>query len=223
MSVIRPATFVVFLNVNAVLVAGCHASDRAAPATTSSKTTSAELSPRAPPSSLEVPIAPRSGSSLTGTAVLTELPEGVRVVIDVAGASPGSHGAHVHEKGDCSSADAKSAGEHFEPDGHPHDLPPTEPRHLGDLGNIVVGEDGTGHLEITAPRANLRPFDMHSYVNRAIVIHAKPDDGSQPSGNSGDRIGCGEVRRSQAVDGAASDERPAACTLDPRRSPGGGS
>ena len=43
----------------------------------------------------------------------------------------GQHGAHIHEKADCSSPDAKSAGEHFAPDGHPHGLPPEEPRHPG--------------------------------------------------------------------------------------------
>jgi Cu-Zn family superoxide dismutase len=118
----------------------------------------------------------------------------VRTVIDVGGLSPGKHGAHVHEKGDCSAHDAKSAGEHFNPEGHPHGLPPREPRHIGDFGNIEVGEDGRGHLDTVAPGANLRENDPHSFVGRAMVIHAKPDDGSQPSGNAGERIGCGEIR-----------------------------
>lgn len=173
-----------------ILIVACGGAEPPPPATPSSAREGAS-----PASSLEVPIAAKSGSTLTGKVVFTELPEGVRAVIDVAGIPPGKHAAHVHEKGDCSSPDAKSAGEHYSPDGHPHGLPPAEPRHLGDFGSIDVGNDGKGHLEITVARANLRANDPHSYVGRAIVVHAKPDDGGQPSGNAGERIGCGEIRR----------------------------
>ena len=45
---------------------------------------------------------------LTGKAVLTETEGGVHVVLTVEGISPGDHGAHVHDKGDCSSADGST-------------------------------------------------------------------------------------------------------------------
>jgi len=144
---------------------------------------------------LEVLIGASSGSELRGTATLTEVEEGgVRVIVDVAGVPPGKHGVHIHEKGDCSAPDATSAGEHFNPEGHPHALPTTDPRHVGDLGNIEVRDDGTGHLDAVAPRASLRPGDARSFRGRSIIVHAKPDDGSQPSGAAGARIGCGEIR-----------------------------
>ncbi len=145
---------------------------------------------------LEGPIAARSGSALGGKATFTELEGGgVRVGVEVTGGEPGKHGVHVHEKGDCSAPDATSAGEHFNPDGHPHALPASEPRHVGDLGNIEVREDGSGHLDIVAPRGTLRAGDARSFLGRSIIVHAKPDDGSQPSGASGPRIGCGEIRK----------------------------
>ena len=144
--------------------------------------------------SIEVPLEARSDSKLSGKATFTETPDGVRMVLDVAGISPGKHGVHVHEKGDCSAPDAMSAGAHFSPEGHPHGLPPTQPRHLGDLGNLEAGEDGRAHFEAVAPHANLRPGDRRSFVDRSIIVHAQPDDGSQPSGNSGARIGCGVIR-----------------------------
>jgi Cu-Zn family superoxide dismutase len=145
---------------------------------------------------IATPIEPRSGSSLNGRAIFTELPEGgVEVVVEVANVSPGKHGVHIHEKGDCSAPDASSAGDHFDPDGHLHRLPPTAPRHIGDFGDIDVRPNGEGRLEIVAPRANLRLGDPHSFVGSSIIVHAKPDDGSQPSGNAGERIGCGEIRR----------------------------
>jgi superoxide dismutase, Cu-Zn family len=156
-----------------------------------------EPSPNAPAAHsdpVEVSLVAKSGSKLNGKAVFRDSPEGVKVTIDVADVSPGQHATHVHERGDCSAPDATSAGPHFAPAGHPHGTPPTEPRHIGDFGNMTVGEDGRGHLETTAARANLRANDANSFIGRAIVVHAKPDDGSQPSGNAGDRIGCGEIK-----------------------------
>jgi Cu-Zn family superoxide dismutase len=141
-----------------------------------------------------VPLEARSGSKLTGKAVLTETEGGVHVALSLEGVEPGDHGAHVHEKGDCSSPDAESAGGHFNPVGHPHGLPGAEKRHLGDLGNVTVGPDGKGQHHIVAPGVNLKPGDPTSFVGRAIIVHAKKDDGGQPTGNAGGRIGCGVIK-----------------------------
>ena len=140
-------------------------------------------------------IEPRSGSKLKGTAKFEAVSGGVQVALDVTGAPAGKHGAHIHQNADCSAKDGKSAGDHFNPGEHEHGLPPTEHRHLGDLGNLEVGKDGTGHLEITIPGANLTPGDKMSFLDRGIIIHEKIDNGGQPSGNAGNRIGCGEIKR----------------------------
>jgi len=150
--------------------------------------------PTAIGTTLEATFQPKSGSKLSGRATLTETPEGVKVALAVEGISPGEHGAHVHEKGDCSAPDGASAGGHFNPATHPHALPSTSPRHLGDLGNITVGADGKGTLEIVAPDANLKAGDPNSFAGRAIIIHEKKDDGGQPTGNAGGRIGCAEIK-----------------------------
>jgi superoxide dismutase, Cu-Zn family len=151
-----------------------------------------EPAPRPP---LVVPLMARGGSKLSGTARLSEERDGVRVVIDIERVSAGNHGVHIHMKADCRGLEAKNAGEHFSPEAHPHALPPEEPRHLGDLGNIVVKEHGHGHLETIVLGANLRKGDAFSFIDRAVIVHENPDDGSQPGGNSGERIGCGEIRR----------------------------
>lgn len=148
----------------------------------------------APLVSIEVPLEAKSGSKLKGKAVLTETEGGVHVVLTLEGVDPGEHGSHVHEKGDCSAADGASAGGHFNPQTHDHGLPGTEKRHLGDLGNIVIGKDGKGTLDITAPGANLKASDPSSFVGRSIIVHAKKDDGGQPTGNAGGRIGCGVIK-----------------------------
>lgn len=146
------------------------------------------------PRSVEVKLEPKSGSSLSGTATFTPVDGGVKVTLHLAGVEPGDHGAHVHEIGDCGAPDAASAGGHFNPLGHDHGLPTVDQRHLGDLGNIAIGADGKGTHEITIPGANLRDSDPNSFLGRAIIVHAGKDDGGQPVGNAGARIGCGVIR-----------------------------
>lgn len=136
----------------------------------------------------------KSDSKLAGDATLEATEKGVKVTLTVSGVEPGEHGAHVHEKGDCSAPDGKSAGGHFNPGGHDHALPKGAPRHLGDLGNIVVGADGTGTHTIEIEGANLKEGDANSFLGKAIIVHAKKDDGGQPTGNAGGRIGCGVIK-----------------------------
>jgi Cu-Zn family superoxide dismutase len=154
----------------------------------------AEATPAATPRQIDVPLEAKSGSKLTGKAVLTETEGGVHVVLTVEGIAPGEHGTHIHEKGDCSSPDGESAGGHFNPGSHPHGMPGAEHRHLGDLGNITIGQDGKGKLDIVARGANLKATDPSSFVGRALIVHTKKDDGGQPTGNAGGRIGCGVIK-----------------------------
>lgn len=162
----------------------------AAPATPS--TTMATPAANSPP--LTVAIEPRSGSHLKGTAKFEASSEGVKVTLDVSGATPGEHGTHIHQTADCSDKDGKSAGDHFNPGMHEHGLPPEATRHLGDLGNIAIDKSGKGHLEITVANANLTRGDKMSFLDRGIIIHEKVDNGGQPTGNAGKRIGCGEIK-----------------------------
>jgi Cu-Zn family superoxide dismutase len=167
----------------------------AAPAeTASAEPEKAPEAAPAAPATVEVTFQAKSGSKLAGKATLTETPEGVKVALALEGVKPGDHGAHVHEKGDCSAPDAASAGGHFNPATHPHALPATSPRHLGDLGNITIGKDGKGTLEIVAPGANLKANDPNSFLGKSIIVHEKKDDGGQPTGNAGGRIGCAEIK-----------------------------
>lgn len=140
------------------------------------------------------PIESRSGSKVTGKAVFTELPSGgTKVEVWIENANPGVHGIHLHEKGDCSAPDASSAGPHFNPTGDPHAGPADAKHHAGDWGNITVGADGKGHLEITTQMLTVKP-GPNSVVGKAVVFHEKADDlKTQPSGDAGGRFGCGVV------------------------------
>lgn len=133
------------------------------------------------------------GSDVSGAVTFFEANEQVKVVARVENVSPGVHGFHIHETGDCSADDFTSAGGHFAPDGNPHGAPTDEKHHAGDLGNITVGEDGVGNLEITSEVLTVSP-GPHSVVGKAVILHEGEDDlESQPTGDAGARIACGVV------------------------------
>ena len=108
---------------------------------------------------------------------------------------PGDHAIHIHEKGDCSAPDAKSAGDHFNPTKAPHGAPDAPQHHAGDLGNLTAGEDGVAQKTVTVDFVTVADGEK-SAVGKAVVVHEKPDDmKSQPAGNAGARISCGVVAR----------------------------
>jgi Cu-Zn family superoxide dismutase len=146
------------------------------------------------PAQAKASIEARSGSTVTGTATFTEVAGGVKVVVHIEKAPPGTHGLHLHEKGDCSAPDAASAGGHFNPTSMPHAGPMDKQHHAGDLGNIEIKADGTGDLEITSSMLTVKP-GPNSVVGRAVVFHEKADDlKTQPTGNAGGRLGCGVIQ-----------------------------
>jgi Cu-Zn family superoxide dismutase len=145
----------------------------------------------------EAVLKPAPGVDLGGRATFTEEPDAVLVVLEVKGAPTGRKGVHVHEKGDCSDIQGMSMGSHFSPQSKEHALPTEQSeRHLGDLGNIEVHDDGRGRLEIRLERASLQPNNPESLLGRAIVVHSGEDSGrgQQPSGGSGAPLACGVIR-----------------------------
>src|SRR5712692_6964724 len=90
----------------------------------------------AAPSKAVAMLHPTAGNKVTGTVTFTEVADGVQVHAEIAGLTPGKHGFHVHEFGDCSASDAASAGAHFNPTNQPHAGPDAQARHVGDMGNI---------------------------------------------------------------------------------------
>jgi superoxide dismutase, Cu-Zn family len=143
-----------------------------------------------------VELTPTQGHDAAGRLTLAASGEGVRITGTVTGLEPGSvHGIHVHENGDCSAADASSAGGHFAPLGNPHGAP-GENSHIGDLGNITANDRGVANVDVRAVQARLGSNTQTDLLGRAIVVHANADDlKSQPSGESGVRIACGVIDR----------------------------
>lgn len=140
----------------------------------------------------------KSGNAtLEGTATFVQVNDGdTTLTLEVSGAPPGEHGAHIHEVGDCSAEDASSAKAHWNPESHKHGEPSGE-SHLGDLGNLTVKADGTGTLTLKKAGWNIIENDTGegegNVIQKAVVIHGAVDDFTDPAGNSGPRIGCGVI------------------------------
>lgn len=136
---------------------------------------------------------PASGSQAHGVVKFTQVGTRVRVDAEIAGLSPGLHGMHVHEKGDCSAPDATSTGPHFSTAGKKHGGPDSIERHAGDLGNVNANEYGKATLSIMVEGISVAQ-GPEAVVGRGVIVHANADDlRTDPTGNSGDRISCGVV------------------------------
>lgn len=142
---------------------------------------------------------PTEGNKTSGVVEFGETADGtLEVNIELAELPPGKHGLHVHMNGDCSSPDASSAGAHFSPDARAHGSPTDAVHHEGDLGNVTADTRGIVVTKLTTPDMNLD--GRNGVIDRAIIVHIGEDDlRSQPSGNSGDPIACGVVRRLDAA------------------------
>src|SRR6266581_6041005 len=136
---------------------------------------------------------PTQGNKVSGTVTFTEVADGVQVHAEIAGLTPGNHGFHVHEFGDCTATDGSSAGGHFNPTNQPHAGPDADARHVGDMGNIEADASGTAKLDYLDHHMSLANDDR-SIIGRSVVVHAKADDlKSQPAGDSGARVACGVI------------------------------
>lgn len=140
-------------------------------------------------------LAAASGSNASGTATFSQTDEGVvKLVLEVENLTAGTHAVHLHENGDCSAPDATSAGGHWNPTSEDHGKRGENDFHSGDIVNLTVGEDGIGNLEMEVEGWSIGGSEESNIINKAIIIHADPDDfKTQPSGAAGSRIACGVI------------------------------
>ena len=151
----------------------------------------ASMTPPVPKASAT--LAATAGNATTGSVAFTQNGDRVRVLAKVGGLPPGTHGFHIHEKGDCSAPDGMSAGGHFNPTGKAHGNPAAGEHHGGDIPMLEADASGNATLDVTLDTITLGG-DANTIVGRAIVVHKDADDyKTQPTGNSGARVACGVI------------------------------
>jgi Cu-Zn family superoxide dismutase len=167
--------------------------------------TSASTAAPAPPPAVStakagtVNLASASGSLVSGKLSLMPMGDGVHLRGEVGGlGANATHAIHIHEKGDCSAADASSAGGHFNPSASPHGKVGSGAHHGGDMDNIVSNAEGVAAVDVHASGVTLGGGAANDVAGKAVVVHAAPDDySSQPAGNAGARVACGVISVTQ--------------------------
>lgn len=137
-----------------------------------------------------------------GTIIVSDYDDdGVVFTPNLSGLTPGIHGFHIHQNGDCSPAmkDGKkvlggAAGGHFDPENTgEHSVPWSEEGHEGDLPTLFVDENGKATHPIFASELELEDIE-----GLAIMIHAGADnysDSPKPLGGGGKRVACGVIAK----------------------------
>ncbi|MBM7587800.1 Cu-Zn family superoxide dismutase [Bacillus pakistanensis] len=143
------------------------------------------------------PLAP----DLQGYVFFRNVPNGAEVYVEVKGLPEykpakgnkkpiGPHGFHIHENGDCKVGKKddpfQAAGGHWNPDNQPHG------NHAGDFP-VLFSNNGYARMSFFTNR-----FRVKDIIGKAIIIHQNPDDyRSQPAGDAGKRLACGEIKKYQ--------------------------
>ncbi|WP_396637496.1 superoxide dismutase family protein [Maribacter sp. R77961] len=143
--------------------------------------------------SIKFTMEPKSDSNVKGEVTFTEKNGTVKMVANLSGLTEGEHAIHIHQTADCSSADGKSTGGHWNPTNEPHGKwGADEGFHKGDIGNFVAAADGNAIKEFETDQWCIGCDDENkNIVGKAVIVHQGIDDfTSQPSGAAGARVSC---------------------------------
>lgn len=133
-------------------------------------------------------LASASGSLVSGRVRLAQAEGGVRVQGEVGGlVRNGAHGLQVHERGDCSAVDARSAGRYYDPlsGAHQDGAVGTDP------GRIVAGPDGVAQVDLLLRGAVLGGGADNDILGRSLLVL-----GATPGAISA-RVACGIITAAQ--------------------------
>jgi Cu-Zn family superoxide dismutase len=181
----------------ALLAAGCHHDKASTGGTTTAPTpgesTSGTVTPSGKHAAAQM-VGTKGHETVKGTVSFEEKDGKVVATAAISGLTPGDHGFHIHEKGDCSAPDGASAGGHFNPSGHKHGSPDMAEHHEGDLGNLTADAGGNASKTITLTDVTIGDGSAKDVVGKGFIIHDKADDfTTQPTGNAGARVACGVI------------------------------
>ncbi len=137
-------------------------------------------------------IRPLGNNAVHGLATFRPAADGLEVTIQAIGLTPGRHGFHIHQWGDCSKPDGSGAGDHFDPDAKTaHGVPGAGACHAGDFGNLVADQNGVAVTRFVAHGLSLGG-GKSCILGRSILLHDEEDKGTAAA-KGGARIACGVI------------------------------
>ena len=124
--------------------------------------------------------------NINGIVEFYALQEGVIVVADVDNlpkTETNIFAFHIHEGSTCDD-NFENTGSHYNPTDMPH------PNHEGDMPPLFAS-NGRAWFAFYDNR-----FKINDIIDRVVIIHDNPDDfTTQPSGNAGNKIACGIIKK----------------------------
>lgn len=156
------------LSAAAVLgLAACASAPPPAPGPTAPTPEPRQLADRGTVSRAVANLFSASGSLVSGRVVLTPVEGGMRIRGEVGGlVRNGAHGLQVHEHGDCSAVDARSAGSYFDPLAGARQ----DGAVAGDPGRIVAGPDGVARVDLVVRGAVLGGGADNDILGRSLLV-----------------------------------------------------
>lgn len=137
-----------------------------------------------------------SDTAVTGTANFSQDNGKVRLELElnIPSKANQSVAVHIHETGDCADTGMAAHG-HWNPTNKPHGKWGEGEFHSGDIGNVDIDSNGKGTLTMETDLWSIGGDSTTNILNRSVIVHGGVDDfKSQPSGNAGNRIGCGVIK-----------------------------
>ena len=146
--------------------------------------------------SIKFMLEPKSDSNVKGEVSFTDEDGTIKMMAMLSGLSEGEHAIHIHQTADCSSADGKSTGGHWNPTNEPHGKwGADEGFHKGDIGNFIADAEGNATVTFETDQWCIGCEDENkNIVGKGVIVHQGVDDfTSQPSGAAGARVSCAGI------------------------------
>lgn len=145
---------------------------------------------------MTIALEPKSDTNVKGEITFTQKDGQVMMMATLTGLTAGEHAIHIHETADCSSADGKSAGGHWNPTFEPHGKwGAAEGYHKGDIGNFTADAEGNGKIEFSTDKWCIGCEDeTKNIIGKGVIVHQGVDDfTTQPTGDAGGRVSCAGI------------------------------
>lgn len=136
-------------------------------------------------------------TTVSGTVKFTQNGNKVKMNLDISVPNKANQSVavHFHDHGDCGHM-GKDAMGHWNPTHKDHGKWGTGSFHSGDIGNINLDASGKGSMELETDLWSIGGDSTTNIIGKSLIVHSGVDDyTSQPSGNSGERIGCGVIQK----------------------------